>query len=197
MKLRKPKRAAARRTAAEPLILASTQAELDEAAGSGKGVLILGGTPVSPLIIRKKFRVRPIIGDGACVLLRGEGASGRSQPPDVLVTGRGANVLAMGHAYVECRGESMIRLKDKTRARMYKGRLAAGGEAKACLYGRTTAVLWDRARCLLRNDASADCYDRSRAILSHTTLARLHGKKSTAWKKGRNARIIDAERCTA
>lgn len=194
MKLRRPKPQTRRLPGREPLLTVETQAALDRAADSPDGVLILGGTPDRPLIVRERFRVRPVIGDGACVLLRAADSRSRSHPPDALVAGDGANVLAMGRAFVECRGESIVRLKGKAKARMYKGRLVAGGQSRGCLYGTATGILWGWARCVLKNDASVQCFEQSRAILCHTSKAELHGRRTSAWQKGRRPPVTWADK---
>lgn len=167
-------------------VIVTTQSELDSAVQAPAGMYILGGTPTKPLVLQDKCFVRPVIGDGACVMLKPRNSS---QPPDVLVMGDDANVVAVGTARVECRGDSTIRLKHRAKGRIYHGTLIAGGHTRSYLYGNATAILWDHARCFLRNQTTAQCYMQSRAFLFHEAQAHLWTKSARAWKKNPYAKI--------
>ena len=188
-RLRRQKPRPKSRRRSEPKILADSQGALDAAVNEPGGVLVRGGEPDRPLVIRDRFAVTPVVADDSHVLLT---ARDPANPPDAHVVGDNSVVTALDNSRVTCSGNSVVRAKDHAKVSMYRGRLVAGDQTRCTLSGSSEGMLWGRARCRLRNSATAVCRENARAYLYHNAHADVYGS-AKAWLKEPTAtmRCID------
>ncbi|MBD5559985.1 MAG: hypothetical protein HDQ87_06455 [Clostridia bacterium] len=151
-----------------PRELISDQASLDRAlAGypnTDRIIAVQGGTPESPLVIRHKSRVPPVVLSGSCVIARGEARVG--------VYGDGSVITAFGYAKIWVHGRNHAVIYDEVKAEIC-------GTSTVCAYDHTHTKLcheaagkfYDQARCRCWQNASADAYDESVIKLHGNALA--------------------------